>query len=41
MIPYLVIYAPDGRAVFKSDAYTSQQVIEAIREARPSASPSL
>lgn len=33
-IPLLVVLAPDGREVFKSDAYTSAQVIDAINEAR-------
>ena len=33
MIPLLVIYAPDGTEVFKSDAYGPSQVLEAIAEA--------
>lgn len=33
-IPLLVVYAPDGSEVFKSDAYTAQQVIDAVAEAR-------
>ncbi len=33
-IPLLVVLAPDGREVFKSDAYTPPQVLDAIAEAR-------
>ena len=33
-IPLLVIYAPNGTEVFKSDAYTPQQVIDAIAAAK-------
>ncbi len=33
-IPLLVIYSPDGREVLKTDAYTPDQVIAAIEEAR-------
>ena len=33
-IPLLVIFAPDGSEVFKSDAYTAGQVTVAIAEAR-------
>lgn len=33
-IPLLVIYAPDGREVFKSDFYTVEQVLAAVRQAR-------
>lgn len=33
-IPWLVIYAPDGRAVFASDTYTPGQVQDALRQAR-------
>jgi thiol:disulfide interchange protein len=33
-IPLLVVLSPDGREVFKSDAYTPSQVIEAIAEAK-------
>ena len=33
-IPLLVIYAPDGREVFKSDFYTVDQVLAAVRQAR-------
>lgn len=32
-IPLLVVYAPDGRAVFKSDYYTIDQVVGAVRAA--------
>jgi thiol:disulfide interchange protein len=32
-IPYLVVYAPDGRKVFSSDAYTVDQVIAAVESA--------
>jgi thiol:disulfide interchange protein len=32
-IPYLVVYAPDGREVFSSDAYTVEQLVRAISEA--------
>ena len=32
-IPLLVVYAPDGRPVFKSDFYTVQQVLNAAVEA--------
>ena len=35
-IPLLVILAPDGHEVFKSDAYTPSQVIHAIKEATSS-----
>ena len=34
-IPLLVVYAPDGREVFKSDAYTATQVLDAIAAAKP------
>jgi thiol:disulfide interchange protein DsbD len=41
-IPLLVVYAADGRPIFKSDFYTADQVMEAIRAAlaasRPAAS---
>jgi thiol:disulfide interchange protein DsbD len=33
-IPYLVIYAPDGKEVFSSDAYTVENVLDALRKAR-------
>ena len=33
-IPLLVIYAPDGREVFKSDFYTVDQVVTAVNRAR-------
>ena len=33
-IPLLVVFAPDGREVLKSEAYTREQVIEAVRSAR-------
>lgn len=33
-IPYLVVYAPDGKEIFASDAYTVEQLAEAIRKAR-------
>ena len=33
-IPLLVIYAQDGREVFKSDFYTVDQVLAAVRQAR-------
>lgn len=33
-IPLLVVFAPDGTEVFKSDAYTAQQVIDAIEKAK-------
>lgn len=32
-IPLLVVYAPDGRPVFKSDFYTVQQVLKAVDKA--------
>jgi thiol:disulfide interchange protein DsbD len=32
-IPYLVVYAPDGREVFSSDAYTADQLVHALSEA--------
>lgn len=41
-IPLLVVYAADGRPIFKSDFYTADQVMEAVRSAlaasRPTAS---
>jgi len=33
-IPLLVVYAPDGSEVFKSDAYTAGQVLQAVEQAR-------
>lgn len=33
-IPLLVVYDPSGNEVFKSDAYTIQQVLDAIAQAR-------
>ncbi|MFO0874838.1 MAG: cytochrome c biogenesis protein CcdA [Phycisphaerales bacterium] len=33
-IPLLVVFAPDGTEVFKSDSYTQQQVLDAIQKAR-------
>jgi thiol:disulfide interchange protein DsbD len=33
-IPLLVIFAPDGREVFKSDFYTIEQVVSAVEAAR-------
>jgi thiol:disulfide interchange protein DsbD len=35
-IPYLVVYAPNGKVAFTSDAYTQQQVIDAVRAAQKS-----
>jgi hypothetical protein len=32
-IPYLVVYSPDGKQVFASDAYTVDQVLKALKEA--------
>ncbi len=34
MIPLLVVYGPDGREVFKADAYTPDQVLRAVEAAR-------
>jgi len=34
-IPYLVIYAPDGNEIFSSDAYTVDQILDAINKASP------
>jgi suppressor for copper-sensitivity B len=34
MIPWLVVYAPDGREVFKADWYTVGQVTDALTRAR-------
>lgn len=33
-IPYLVVIAPSGEVVFESDAYTRQQVVDAVRKAQ-------
>jgi thiol:disulfide interchange protein DsbD len=33
-IPYLVVYAPGNREVFSSDAYTVDQIVEAVRQAQ-------
>lgn len=33
-IPYLVVYASDGKAIFSSDAYTVDQVLDAIEKAK-------
>jgi thiol:disulfide interchange protein DsbD len=33
-IPLLVVFAPDGREVFKGDFYTVEQVIAAVRDAQ-------
>ena len=33
-IPLLVVYAPDGREVFKSDFYTADEVLRAVNVAR-------
>lgn len=33
-IPLLVIYSPDKKIVFKSDFYTSDQIISAVKKAR-------
>lgn len=35
-IPYLVIYAPDGREVFKANWYTATQIIDALTQAKNS-----
>ena len=32
-IPFLVVYAPDGKEVFSSDAYTVEQLVRALTEA--------
>jgi hypothetical protein len=34
-IPYLVIYSPDGNEIFASDAYTAEQIVDAIKKAVP------
>lgn len=39
-IPLLVVYGRDGREVFKSDAYTAQQVAEAVKRAESAGQPS-
>ena len=33
MIPWLVIYAPDGSVVFKADWYTANQIVDALEQA--------
>ncbi|MBT8356244.1 MAG: thioredoxin family protein [Deltaproteobacteria bacterium] len=33
-IPLLVVYSPDKRIVFKSDFYTADQIVDAVRKAR-------
>ena len=33
-IPLLVVFSPDGSQVFIGDFYTSEQVLDAIQEAR-------
>jgi thiol:disulfide interchange protein DsbD len=33
-IPYLVVYAPDGRETLSSDAYTVDQIVRAVSEAQ-------
>jgi thiol:disulfide interchange protein len=38
-IPWLVIYAPDNTQTLRSDAYTSQQVVDAIKKALEKTSP--
>jgi thiol:disulfide interchange protein len=38
-VPLLVVFAPDGRPVFKSDFYTVDQVIAAIEKAGESNEP--
>ncbi len=38
-IPLLVVYAGDGQPMFKSDFYTTEQVIEAIRAAQAASRP--
>jgi thiol:disulfide interchange protein DsbD len=32
-IPLLIVYAPDGREIFRSDFYTAEQIIEAVANA--------
>ena len=36
-IPLLVVFAPDGTEVFKSDAYTASQIVEAVNKAKSQA----
>ena len=38
-VPLLVVFAPDGQTVFKSDFYTVNQVVAAIRQARGGKEP--
>ncbi len=33
-IPLLIVYAPNGRQVFLSDAYTKQQIVDAVMDAQ-------
>ena len=33
-IPLIAVFAPNGREVFKSDAYTGAQIVEAVRKAQ-------
>ena len=33
-IPLLVVFGPDGNEIFKSDFYTVDQVLQAVREAQ-------
>jgi thiol:disulfide interchange protein DsbD len=33
-IPLIAVFSPNGREVFKSDAYTAAQIIEAVRKAQ-------
>jgi thiol:disulfide interchange protein DsbD len=36
-IPYLIIYSPDGKKIFSSDAYTVDQIIKAVEGAQSGA----
>jgi len=38
-IPLLVIYRPDGRVALKSDFYTADQVVEAVRTSLAASRP--
>lgn len=39
-VPLIVVFAPDGKAIFKSDFYTVGQILKAVERAREDGKPS-
>jgi thiol:disulfide interchange protein DsbD len=38
-VPLIVVFAPDGKPIFKSDFYTADQILKAVKRARAASKP--